>query len=136
MKLDRSAWSVKPLHILVVDGNDMELARSRTLLERAGYEVSTADLPDIGLVRRVQPDALVLGLLYRGQAIGLDFLERHAADPVTAPIPVIVHASEDELSIEEWERLIALAHPVIPLAQSAERLLGALQRVLVVTPAV
>lgn len=114
----------------------MELARSRALLERAGYEVSTADLPDIGLVRRVQPDALVLGLLYRGQAIGLDFLERHAADPVTAPIPVIVHASEEELSIEEWERLIALVHPVIPLAQSAERLLGALQRVLVVTPAV
>lgn len=120
-----------PLHILVVDGDDAELVRSRALLEQAGYDVSTVDLPDIGLVRRVEPDAVVLGLMFRGQASGLDFLERHAADPVTAPIPVVVHASEDELSAEQWRRLVALAHPVVPVRQSAERLLGELQRVLV-----
>ena len=120
-----------PLHILVVDGDDAELDRSRALLEEAGYVVSTVDLPDIGLVRRVEPDAVVLGLMFRGQASGLDFLERHAADPVTSPVPVVVHASQDELSAEQWTRLVALAHPVVPVSQSAERLLGELQRVLV-----
>lgn len=127
------ASPVEPLHILVVDESDQELERSRTLLEQAGYQVTTVDLPDIGLVRRVEPDAIVLGLIYRGQASGLEFLERHASDPITAPVPVVVHASEDDLSPEQWARLLALAHPIVPMAQSAERLLGELQRVLVVT---
>jgi CheY-like chemotaxis protein len=132
---DRTTPIAEPLHIVVVDESDHESDRSRTLLEAAGYRVSTVDLPDIGLVRREEPDAIVLGLIYRGQASGLAFLERHISDPITASVPVVVHASEDELSAEEWTRLITLAHSVLPMAQSADRLLSELQRVLVVTAA-
>lgn len=121
--------------VLVVDGDDAERTRSSDLLEAAGYRVSTADLPDIGLVRRIQPDALVLGLMYRGQATGLDFLERHAADPVTAAVPVIVHATAADLTAEQWRRLTALACPVEPNVKGPERLLTELQRVLRVSPA-
>lgn len=122
-------------HVLVVDGDDAALDRSRGLLEEAGYTVSTVDIPDIGMVRRIRPDAVVLGLMFRGQATGLDFLERHAADPVTAPIPVVVHAAESDLGPEQRRRLGLLSSPVVLRGQPAERLLAELRRVLVVPSA-
>jgi CheY-like chemotaxis protein len=119
----------------VVDGDEAQLLRSQELLAAAGYQVSTADLPDIGLVRRIQPDALVLGLMYRGQASGLEFLERHAADPITARVPVIVHAAAEDLTADQWRRLTEVACPVEPSVKGSERLLAELQRVLLVRSA-
>jgi CheY-like chemotaxis protein len=121
-------------HILVVDGDDAILRQSQSLLEQAGYAVTLADLPDIGLVRRVEPDAVVLGLMFRGQAAGIEFLERHAADPATAAIPVVVHAAAAELSAAQWRRLTALAPPIVPATQAADGLLTELQRVLATVP--
>jgi CheY-like chemotaxis protein len=124
------ASSSAPQHILVVDGDDEESNRTRAALESAGYRVTTADLPDIGLVRRIEPDAVVVGLMFRGQAIGLDFLEQHAADPVTAPVPVVVHAAAANLDTEQWRRLTALAPAVEPLATSSGGLVTEVKRLL------
>jgi CheY-like chemotaxis protein len=117
-------------HILVVDEDDAAGDRARDLLEHAGYDVTTADLPDIGLVRRVQPDVVVLGLMYRGQATGLDFVERHASDPMTASIPVVVHASVAELSDAQRMRLAALPYRIVSTSTPAGELLAELDRVL------
>lgn len=114
-----------PPHLLVVNGDDELLDRSRIALEEAGYRVSTADLPDIGLVRRVQPDAIVLGLLYRGRATGLDFLDRHTADPTTAIVPVIVYATQAEVDDGQWRHLAGFGLPMIdPAADVAELLIS------------
>lgn len=108
----------RPPHVLVVDGDDNILDRSRAQLEEAGFRVSTVDLPDIGLVRRIAPDAILLGLHFRGQAAGLEFLERHASDPSTAGVPVIVHTEARHLSEDQRTRLLALARPLLsPSAQ-------------------
>ena len=80
-------------HVLVVDGDDDLTDATRIQLEAAGYEVSTADMPDIGIVRRIEPDVIVLGIFYRGRASGLDFLEHHGSDPRTAGVPVIVRVA-------------------------------------------
>ena len=100
-------------HVLVVDGDDTLTDDTRTQLEAAGYEVSTADMPDIGIVRRIEPDVIVLGIFYRGRASGLDFLEHHASDPRTAGVPVIVRVADMKLDSAQRSRLTALKWPVL-----------------------
>ena len=100
-------------HVLVVDGDDDLTEETHTQLEAAGYEVSTADMPDIGIVRRIEPDVIVLGIFYRGRASGLDFLEHHASDPRTASVPVIVRVADAELDSGQRSRLTALKWPVL-----------------------
>ncbi len=114
------APSDRVLHVLVVDGDDTLTEETRTQLEAAGYDVSTADMPDIGIVRRIEPDVIVLGIFYRGRASGLDFLEHHASDPRTALVPVIVRVADDELDGGQRSRLAALKWPV--LAPGAEKI--------------
>lgn len=108
-----SSEAASAAHILVLDGDDGFLERTCASLEAAGYRVSSADLPDIGLVRRVEPDAIVVGLFFRGQPAGLEFLEHHAADPATAAVPVVVHAAAADMDSDQWRRLTTLAHPVL-----------------------
>ncbi len=107
------AQSGRAPHVLVVDGDDALTDDTRTQLEAAGYEVSTADMPDIGIVRRIEPDVIVLGIFYRGRASGLDFLEHHASDPRTASVPVIVRVADDQLESGQRSRLAALGWPVL-----------------------
>jgi CheY-like chemotaxis protein len=99
--------------VLVVDGDDTLTDDTRTQLEAAGYDVSTADMPDIGIVRRIEPDVIVLGIFYRGRASGLDFLEHHASDPRTAGVPVIVRVADETLDSGQRARLAALKWPVL-----------------------
>lgn len=107
------APSVRAPHVLVVDGDDDLTDDTRTQLEAAGYEVSTADMPDIGIVRRIEPDVILLGIFYRGRSSGLDFLEHHASDPRTASVPVIVRVADAELDSGQRSRLAALKWPVL-----------------------
>jgi CheY-like chemotaxis protein len=100
-------------HVLVVDGDDELTEETRAHLEAAGYDVSTADMPDIGIVRRVEPDVIVLGVFYRGRSSGLDFLEHHASDPRTAGVPVIVRVADGTLDSEQRSRLLSLNWPVL-----------------------
>ena len=107
------AQSGRAPHVLVVDGDDTLTDETRTQLEAAGYDVSTADMPDIGIVRRIEPDVIVLGIFYRGRASGLDFLEHHASDPRTARVPVIVRVADEQLDGGQRARLAALKWPVL-----------------------
>lgn len=114
-------------HVLVIDGDEDVLERTRDVLEGEGYRVSVADLPDIGLVRRVAPDAIVLGLLFRGRPMGLEFLELHAADPTTARVPVLVRAVTADVDDIQWRRLVTLARLVVPPEAETAELLAQLR---------
>ena len=114
-------------HVLVIDGDEEVLERTRDVLEGAGYRVSVADLPDIGIVRRVAPDAIVLGLFFRGRPMGLEFLELHAADPTTARVPVLVRARATDVDDGHWRRLVALARRVVPPEAGTAELLAQLR---------
>jgi CheY-like chemotaxis protein len=118
------------LHILVIDGDDAAGSLLQATLEAAGYDVTVADMPDIGLIRRVEPDAVVLGLMYRGEPNGLDFLERHVADPMTARVPVVVRASASELTDAQRARLTALPHAFVAMTAPDSALRNELARVL------
>lgn len=113
----------RALRILVVDGDDQRTDGTRTQLEAAGYEVSTADMPDIGIVRRIEPDVIVLGIFYRGRSSGLDFLEHHASDPHTVRVPVIVSVADEALDSGQRSRLAALNWPVVAPDAAANDLL-------------
>jgi CheY-like chemotaxis protein len=100
-------------HVLVIDSDDAILAESRDRLEAAGYRVTTADLPDIGILRRFTPDAVVVGIFYRGDPGGIGFLEHNATDPVLARVPAIVRAAATGLTAADQDRLSALRHPIV-----------------------
>jgi CheY-like chemotaxis protein len=117
-------------HVLVIDGNDAAGNYSRAMLEMAGYAVTVADMPDIGVIRRVEPDVVVLGLMYRGEPTGIEFLARHAADPMTARIPVVVHAAIAELNQVQRERLSALPHAIVAMTSPDVELLAEIERAL------
>jgi CheY-like chemotaxis protein len=117
-------------HVLVIDGNDATGNHSRALLEVAGYAVTVTDMPDIGVIRRVEPDVVVFGLMYRGEPIGIEFLERHAADPMTAQIPVVIHAAIADLTHVQRDRLSALPHAVVAMTSPDAELLAEIERAL------
>ena len=117
-------------HVLVIEGDDAAGNLARAMLEAAGYAVTVADMPDIGVIRRVEPDAVVLGLIYRGEATGIEFLERHTSDPMTARIPVVVRAAIADLNDVQRERLSALPHAVVATASPDAALLAEIERAL------
>lgn len=128
-----AATAHRTQHVLVIDGNDAAGNHSGAMLEAAGYAVTVADMPDIGVIRRVEPDAVVLGLMYRGEPTGLEFLERHAADPMTARIPVVVHAAIAELNDDQRQRLSTLPHGMVAMPSPDLELLAEIERVLAQT---
>jgi CheY-like chemotaxis protein len=119
MESDKFERSDAP-HVLVIDGDDSVLARTCDLLETAGYRVSTADLPDIGIVRRIEPDVMIVGMSYRGRPAGLAFLEHNATDPVLAKVPAVAQVDMAGLSAADRERLRLLPHVVVDYAQEGE----------------
>src|SRR4051812_43821161 len=77
-------------HVLVINSDDRILTRTSELLESAGFQVSTADMPDIGILRRIEPDVMVVGIFFRDQPAGLTFLEHNLTDPMLAKFPVVI----------------------------------------------
>jgi CheY-like chemotaxis protein len=77
--------------ILVIDDEAYARQLVRALLERAGYEVSTAASADEGLqtMRATRPDMVTVDLMMPGRS-GLDLLAEKLSDPMIQPIPSLV----------------------------------------------
>jgi CheY-like chemotaxis protein len=77
--------------ILLIDDSQTCLITGRVLLEREGYEVITARSADEGvsLARRERPDLMVVDV-DMPQVGGVEACRQLAADPLTAPIPVVL----------------------------------------------
>jgi CheY-like chemotaxis protein len=109
-------------HVLVIDSDDRILTRTSELLESAGYLVSTADMPDIGILRRVEPDVMVVGIFFREQPAGLNFLEHNLTDSMLAKVPVVIQGDLASLNANDRDRLERLPHPAVDTSDAPELL--------------
>jgi CheY-like chemotaxis protein len=76
--------------ILVVDDNEFNLALTRAVLERAGYEVESARSADDALasIGRRRPAMVLMDVQLPGRD-GLEVTRELKADPATADIPIV-----------------------------------------------
>ena len=76
--------------ILVVDDNEFNLALTRAVLERAGYEVESARSGDDALasISRRRPDLVLMDVQLPGRD-GLEITRGLKAEPATAGIPIV-----------------------------------------------
>ena len=86
-----------PKKILLVEDSRTEALRTRLILERAGYQITTAANGKEGLIKAAEekPDAILLDTLMP-QMGGFEVCGRLRLDPKTLDIPVIILAAEDE----------------------------------------
>ena len=81
----------RPPHVLVVDDEPAILDVLREALEEDGYAVTTAtEPPATAEVARLRPDLVVLDHRLKAAESGWDVARRLEADPVTAPIPILL----------------------------------------------
>jgi two-component system, OmpR family, alkaline phosphatase synthesis response regulator PhoP len=91
--------------ILIVEDMESVVTLLRSLLEREGFQVTTA--PDgveaLEAVRRDKPDLVLLDLMLPGLD-GLEVCRRIRHDPVTAHLPIIILSGKEE----ETDKVIGL----------------------------
>ena len=120
--------------VLLVD-DDAETRRLLTeTLHAAGWRTLEAATAEEGLrlAREAEPAVIVLDLMLPDLS-GFDLLEKLAADPITAEIPVIVHTGR-ALGAGDLARLGAAAEHVITKGAGAFELVNHLRRMELVYP--
>jgi len=88
--------------ILVVDDDHDYQATVRSVLEAAGYEVSSAYSEPEGLdvARREQPDVILLDIIMENTTDGFEFCQRARHDPRIKHIPILgVSAIEERFGL-------------------------------------
>lgn len=91
--------------LLIVEDMESVVTLLRTILEREGFEVVSAQdgLEALEAVRREKPDLLLLDLILPGLD-GLEVLRRIRNDPQTAHLPIIILSGKEE----ERDKVIGL----------------------------
>ena len=94
--------------VVVVDDDDDLLALMATVLEDEGYavEVHRECEGAAELVRRVQPDLVILDVVFGREPMGWHVLEALKAHADTAAVPVLI-CSANHRSLQEHGGLIA-----------------------------
>ena len=95
--------------ILVIDDDDAVLQVYREVLEDEGYRLSLRVRPPLGTaeVRQLQPDLILLDLIFGFADTGWHFLRLLKEDATTAGIPVIVATADHRLAAEQRSQLDA-----------------------------
>lgn len=90
-------------HILVVDDSPTELHVIKGMLEKNGYQVSTAQSGEEGvdLVKKTKPDLVLMDVVMPGLN-GFQATRQLANDPDTAQIPVIIVTTKDQETDKVW----------------------------------
>lgn len=78
--------------ILVINDTQEILELFRSLLEDAGYEVTLSGVPlqKLSEIEQLQPDLIVLDILFRDEKTGWQMLEMLRTKRTTASIPVVI----------------------------------------------
>src|SRR5690606_25398446 len=89
--------------ILVVDDSPTETEASRTMLEKNGHQVLTAEngADGVALARREKPDVILMDIVMPGLN-GLQATRQLTKDPETMPIPVIIVTTKDQETDRVW----------------------------------
>lgn len=103
-------------HILIVDDSPTELHVLRSMLERNGYKVSTAQTGEEGVefAKRMRPDLILMDVVMPGLN-GFQATRQLTKEPSTMDIPVIIVTTKDQDTDRLWaERQGAKAFIVKP----------------------
>ncbi len=90
-------------HILIVDDSPTELHVVQTMLDKRGYQTSTADSGDAGIAAAIskQPDLILMDVVMPGMN-GFQATRKLTRTDATANIPVIVITSKDQETDRIW----------------------------------
>jgi signal transduction histidine kinase/ActR/RegA family two-component response regulator len=107
-------------HILVVDDDEASRYVLRHLLESLGFTISEAGngADGLRLARQQQPGAIFVDLVMPGMS-GFDLVQRLAADPDTAMIPIVVRTGK-RLTDAERQALLEYAADVLTKDEDAD----------------
>ncbi|MGH8226103.1 MAG: response regulator [Gammaproteobacteria bacterium] len=89
--------------VLIVDDSATETHVMRTLLEKGGFEVISADDGEAGLAlaHEALPDAIIMDVVMPG-VNGFQATRRLSRDPQTANIPVVFVTNKDQPTDKVW----------------------------------
>jgi len=89
--------------ILIVDDSATETQVMKGLLQKAGFDVITADDGESGLelAREAHPDAIIMDVVMPG-VNGFQATRRLSRDPETKEIPVVFVTSKNQPTDKVW----------------------------------
>lgn len=108
-------------HILIIDDSPTELHVVQSMLDKHGFEVSTADSGSAGIAAAMRelPDLILMDVVMPGMN-GFQATRKLAKNDATADIPVIVVSSKDQETDRIWAlRQGAKDYLVKPVAEDA-----------------
>ena len=117
--------------ILVVDDSPTETEAFRSILEKNGHQVLTADngANGVALARQELPDAILMDIVMPGLN-GFQATRQLTKDAATAHIPIIIVTTKDQETDRVWgKRQGAQGYLVKPVSEA--RLLSELKSALV-----
>ncbi len=91
-------------HILVVNDTQDILEIFRLLLEDEGYKVTLSSFPlqKVGEITRLNPDLIILDVVFGEEKLGWQMLQLLKMQPATASIPIII-CTAAEKAVREME---------------------------------
>ena len=122
--------------VLVIDDDPVEIGIAKTLFEKAGLDVITAQsgAEALGLAALERPDIIVVDLVMPGMD-GFEVVSKLKEDPSTALIPILVYTAKD-VTEEEERQLLRGARRIFPkVPLQIEEMLEELERALHTVPA-
>lgn len=90
-------------HILIVDDSPTEVHVIKTMLEKNGYEVSSAESGEEGITRakEIKPDLVLMDIVMPGLN-GFQATRQLSNEAETASIPVIIVSTKDQETDKVW----------------------------------
>jgi len=91
------------MHVVIIDDSPTDLYVLQKILERNGYQVSTAKNAEEGLalVKSVKPALVLMDVVMPG-INGFQATRQMSKDPETASIPVIMVTTKDQQTDRIW----------------------------------
>lgn len=89
--------------VLIVDDSPTEVHVLKTVLEKNGFQVLTADSGEEGLTiaRESKPDAIIMDVVMPGMS-GFQATRQLSKDAETASIPVVIVTTKDQETDKIW----------------------------------
>ncbi len=89
--------------VLIVDDSPTEVHVLKTVLEKNGFQVLTADSGEEGLTiaRDSKPDAIIMDVVMPGMS-GFQATRQLSKDAETASIPVVIVTTKDQETDKIW----------------------------------
>ena len=117
-------------NILIVDDSSTDADEVKKILEKEGYQTSTANSGEEGIqkAQEIKPDIVLMDVVMPGLN-GFQATRKIAKNPATKSIPIIIVSSKNMESDKAWAKMQGatdfLVKPV-----SADDLLSAIKKVL------